>query len=60
MSYVSNIAWVGNVGENIKNSGASNIKYSKSVIKENTTAASNNTLKWIANGDRYMANKGEN
>ena len=35
-------------------------KNAKSVIKENITATSNNTLNWTANGDRYMASKGEN
>ena len=39
---------------------ASNRKHKKSVIKENITAASNNTFNWIANGDMHMASKGEN
>ena len=45
--------------EKIKKRHVSNIKNSKSVIKENSAAASNNILNWIANGDRYMASKGE-
>ena len=39
---------------------ASNRKHTKSVIKENIRAASNNTFNWIANGDRHMSSKGEN
>ena len=60
MPCTSNIIWVWSVGENIKKWDASNRKNTKSVIKENVTATSNNTSIWIANGDRYMASKGEN
>ena len=35
-------------------------KNTKSAIKVNVAATSNNTFNWIANGDRFMASKREN
>ena len=48
------------VGKITKKNDTSHRKNTKSAIKENITAASNNTFNWIFNGDRYMASKGEN
>ena len=60
MSRTSNILCVSSMGENIKKWDASNRRNTKSVIKENTAAISNNTFNRTANEDKYMVSKGEN